>query len=273
MARIAIANYDFHYRVAGQAENPPLLMLHGFLGSQQDFAQLLPALSQHFYCIVLDLPGHGQTRTREGFYGFEAIAQALIQVLDALAIPQTHLLGYSMGGRLALYLACHFPARFIRIALESASPGLETATQRQERMRKDDAIAHQLETIPLTDFLSQWYNNPLFASLKNHPTAYRAMLHRRRHNQPLALAHALRGCSTGRQPSLWPLLPMLNKPLLLLTGTLDPKFVAINCDMRDRSSATTQITFKLVEHCGHNLHLEAPELYAHSLLEFFQFPS
>jgi 2-succinyl-6-hydroxy-2,4-cyclohexadiene-1-carboxylate synthase len=267
MARVAVTNCLFHYMVAGQPDKPPLLMLHGFLGSHQDFLAVLPALSQHFYCIVPDLPGHGQTQT--GCYGFDAIAQSLIQFLDALAISETHLLGYSMGGRLALYLACHFPNRFTRTALESASPGLKTAEERRERMERDDAIAHQLTTLSLPEFLTQWYNNPLFTSLQNHPTAYAAMLQRRQHNNATALAHTLRGCSTGHQPSLWPYLQALNKPLLLLAGALDPKYVAINRDMLSYREKTTQTTLKIVENCGHNLHLEDPNVYIDILIEFF----
>lgn len=268
MADIAITNYSFHYSIAGSPNNPPLLILHGFLGSHQDFLPLLPALSQHFYCIVPDLPGHGKTHTQTGFYGFEAIAQSLIHFLDALEISQTHLLGYSMGGRLALYLTCHFPNRLTRIALESASPGLKTAEERRERRVRDDAIAHQLETIPFSDFLTQWYANPLFTSLKNHPKAYTTMLQRRQHNHPMALAHTLRGCSTGRQPSLWPALQTIDKPLLLLTGALDTKFVAINRDMLSHMGTTTQATFTIVENCGHNLHVETPDIYSNTLIEF-----
>ncbi len=271
MAFVALSNSSFHYIVAGQPNHPPLLILHGFLGSHQDFLHLLPTLSQHFYCIVPDLPGHGQTQADcYGFeYRFEAIAQSLIQFLDALSISQTHLLGYSMGGRLALYLACHFPDRFTRIALESASPGLKTAEERQERRERDDAIAHQLETIPFPDFLAQWYSNPLFASLKNHLTAYAAMLQRRQQNNTEALAHVLRGCSTGCQPSLWPRLQGINKPLLLLTGALDSKFVAINCDMLKRLNSAPQTILKIVKNCGHNLHLETPNTYTDTLIEFF----
>jgi 2-succinyl-6-hydroxy-2,4-cyclohexadiene-1-carboxylate synthase len=269
MAFVEITHYSFHYIVAGQPEKPPLLMLHGFLGSHQDFLELLPTLSQHFYCIVPDLPGHGQTQTQKGCYGFEAIAQSLIQFLDALEISQTHLLGYSMGGRLALYLACYFSNRFTRIALESASPGLKTAEERRERRERDDAIAHQLETIPLPDFFTQWYANPLFTSLQNHPEAYAIMLQSRQHNHPTALAHTLRGCSTGRQPSLWPALQIIDKPLLLLTGALDTKFIAINRDMLSHMGTATQATLTIVENCGHNLHIEASNIYSKTLVEFF----
>lgn len=175
-----------------------------------------------------------------------------------------------MGGRLALYMTCAFPERFTRVVLESASPGLKTAEERQERVERDDAIARKIQTISLPDFLTQWYSNPLFASLQNHPDAHAAMLQRRQNNSPTELANALRGFSTGVQPPLWGCLPHMNLPLLLISGTLDSKFVAINHDMiaHWQRSNLLQPTIQTFDHCGHNVHLEAPVRYRQAVLSF-----
>lgn len=276
MAFVTLSHHTFFYVTAGQQVKPPLLLLHGFLGSHQDFESILPALSQHFYCIVPDLPGHGQTLTEAGGYDFCEIAQSLCTFLDALGITQTHLLGYSMGGRLALYMTCHFPHRFTRTVLESASPGLQTADARKQRQAKDEAIARALETTPFPDFLTRWYNNSLFSSLKRHPKAYAAMLARRHNNNsPKELAAALRGLSTGRQPSLWNLLAHINTPLLLITGALDTKFVTINREMLAASQSLkptrtkqAQTVLNIVENCGHNIQVEAPDRYERLVSSF-----
>ncbi len=269
MPQQGINNFTFHYAVDGRPTAPPLLVLHGFLGSRQDFAAVLPALAERFYCIVPDLPGHGETIATAGAdYGFEAIAQSLLHFIDALNIPQTYLLGYSMGGRLALYMACQFPERFMGVVLESASPGLKMAEERRLRLEKDGAIAHQLRTQPFSQFLSQWYNNPLFASLQHHPKAYAAMLGRRQHNRPLALAKVLQGCSTGKMRSLWEALPTISIPLLLLAGELDCKFVTINQDMLAQTKHKSQVALHQAKHCGHNIHLEAPDEYVQSVVKF-----
>lgn len=262
-------NHLLYYTVNGDPSNPPLLLLHGFLGSHADFVALLPALSKHFYCITPDLPGHGQTLTKPGCYTFPATAQLLLNLLDHLEIFQTHLLGYSMGGRLALYLTCHFSERLIRVVLESSSPGLKTAQERKERVKKDEAIAHQLAIIPLPNFLDQWYSNPLFTSLKKFPDRYSAMLQRRQNNNPLELSNALRGFSTGQQLSLWPKLHSIDTPLLLMVGTLDHKFVTLNRDMlaycqSGRRNQATLITCQ----CGHNIHLEEPDDYWQIITDF-----
>ena len=261
-------HHTLYYITTGEPKNPPLLLLHGFLGSHQDFVPLLPKFSPHFYCIVPDLPGHGQTVTAPGSYTFPLTARVLLQLLGHLNIRQINLLGYSMGGRLALYFTGKFPNRCIRTVLESASPGLKTAEEQERRQRQDDVIAHRLDTTPLPVFLDHWYQNPLFASLQQHPAAYAAMLARRQHNQPHQLAAALRGFSTGRQPSLWPALPTIGTPLCLLVGALDAKFIRLNREMLTGLSASKQATLRIVENCGHNIHLEDPAAYAIAILQY-----
>ncbi|WP_121967549.1 2-succinyl-6-hydroxy-2,4-cyclohexadiene-1-carboxylate synthase [Leptolyngbya sp. BC1307] len=273
MPRLTTENHTLYYTTAGKATDPPLLILHGFLGSHLDFAATLPALSEHFYCITPDLPGHGQTLTAPGSYTFPTTTKTLLSLLDHLSITRTHLLGYSMGGRLALYLVCHFPERFRRVVLESASPGLKTAAERRQRVKKDEAIAHQLETMSLSDFLTQWYTNPLFLSLKNFPEHYEVMLRCRQANDPIELSYALRGFSTGRQPSLWHQLSHISSPLLLLVGTLDHKFAIINRSMlaHYQRNRATQAVLKACE-CGHNIHREAPNTYSQIVSNFLQKP-
>ncbi len=270
MPHLKQQNHTLHYVAAGNPSHPPLLMLHGFLGSHQDFSTVLPALSHSFYCIIPDFPGHGKTLTNPDCYTFPIAAQAFVNLLDHLDIVKAHLLGYSMGGRLALYLVCQWPERFASVALESASPGLETAEQRRLRVEKDEAIARKLETLPLSDFLSQWYQNPLFDSLKNYPKQFQAMLRRRQNNRPAELACALRSLGTGRQPSLWAKLAQAECPLLLLVGEKDEKFVAIARKIMSMSSKKSDTTLAVVKDCGHNIHLESPDGYSQQVSDFIR---
>ena len=262
-------HHTLHYVTKGDSKQPSLLLLHGFLGSHQDFTEIVGILSQHFYCIVPDLPGHGRTRSRPDSYTFQKTAKSLVALLRHLRVAKTHLLGYSMGGRLALYLVCEFPDYFLRVVLESASPGLRTAEERQARRERDGAIAHKIETLPLPSFLTQWYSNPLFASLQQYPERYSTMLQRRKNNVPAELAQVLCGMGTGQQPSLWEALAQIEQDLLLIVGDLDTKFVAINREMIAATDDRQQSKLAVLENYGHNLHLEAPVLYTHTVLRFY----
>ncbi len=262
-----------HYTTSGTLQHPPLLLLHGFLGSYADFATLLPLLSTRFYCITCDLPGHGKTNTKLGSYTFSHTAQALIDLLNHLKISRTNILGYSMGGRIALYLACKFPDRVEKVILESASPGLKTEAERKERQQQDDLLALRLLKTSLPYFLEQWYANPLFANLKRHPDIFASMLQRRLHNRSEEVARALCGLSLGRQPSLWEKISLLKAPLLIVVGELDTKFVSIGQEMFEvRRERGKQTALSVFGKCGHNLHLVTPRAYANTVAQFLNQP-
>jgi len=258
--------YQWHYSIHGSFDQPLILFLHGFLGDGHDFDPVISLLADQFCCLTVDLPGHGKTRTRGGseFYTMPQTAQGLIQLLERLAISTCSLVGYSMGGRLALYLALNFPQFFNRVVLESASPGLKTAAERLQRRDNDAQLADQLETEDFSNFLRRWYTQPLFASLKQHPD-FEQIVKRRFNNHPRELAQSLRYMGTGHQPALWQRLPENQLPLLLLVGEQDTKFRAINTEMADLCPL---VKLSILRDCGHNIHWENPNFFAQQVREF-----
>nr|WP_290225320.1 2-succinyl-6-hydroxy-2,4-cyclohexadiene-1-carboxylate synthase [Trichocoleus desertorum] len=258
--------YQWHYSFQGNLDQPLILFLHGFLGDCHDFDPVISLLTDQFCCLTVDLPGHGKTkvRGRDEFYTMPQTAQGLIQLLGQLTISTCALVGYSMGGRLALYLALNFPQFFHRVVLESASPGLKTAAERSQRRDHDTQLAKQLETEDFSNFLRRWYGQPLFASLQQHPDFEKIVKHRL-NNRPKALARSLRYMGTGQQPTLWQRLPENQLPLLLLVGEQDAKFRAINSEM---VSLCPQAKLSIFGDCGHNIHWENPNLFAQQVREF-----
>lgn len=195
----------------------------------------------------------------------QSCADALIEWLDGRSTNRPHLWGYSMGGRLALYLALHYPQRFDRAILESASPGLAAEDQRKARREHDEALARRLETEPLPDFVDSWFDQPLFQSLHQYPAKLEGMKSRRLECDPQGLAASLRHMGTGVMPSLWNMLPSLTLPTLLIVGGRDSKFVDIGRRMRQCSD---RFTLKLIEGAGHNVHFEKPQHVADAIVEF-----
>jgi 2-succinyl-6-hydroxy-2,4-cyclohexadiene-1-carboxylate synthase len=230
---------------------PTIVFLHGFLGSHRDFDALtIPNTDR----LALDLPGHGENINLPiDHYPFHNAAEFVLQSIQTLPSPII-LYGYSMGGRLALYLALRWPDRFTAAFLESTSPGLASTTEQLTRRHQDEILAQQIET-DFPAFLDRWYSAELFRSLKTHPS-FPELLDRRRQNNPAELARSLRGIGLASQPSLWPELPHAKIPLHLIVGTQDPKFCAINQKMLDLCP-TAQL--HAIPNAGHNLHIEAPD--------------
>ncbi|AFY45681.1 2-succinyl-6-hydroxy-2,4-cyclohexadiene-1-carboxylate synthase [Nostoc sp. PCC 7107] len=264
-------NYHFYYNLIQYKNKPYILFLHGFLGQLDEFDEVIKLLGTEFSYLTLDLPGHGKTQVLgdDKYYTIEQTAQAVINLLDKLNIPQCFLVGYSMGGRLALYLTLHFPERFYKVVLESASPGLATEQERLERITKDEQIARKLSRCvsknEFREFLLNWYNQPIFGDIKNHPEFAR-MLDNRLQNQPLELAKSLRCMGTGSQASLWKKLQDNTVPLLFLVGENDDKFLIINTDMAE---INTLAYVKIVSNSAHNIHLESTNDFVHNIQDFF----
>lgn len=240
------------------------------MGNCYEFDEAISLLSDDFYCLTVDLPGHGQTQVLgdNACYTMESTACALINLLDNLNIQKCFLLGYSMGGRLALYLSLYFPKLFSKIILESASPGLVTEAERVERMRRDEQIARKLERSTsrndFTVFLSKWYEQPIFGSIKNHPH-FQQMIERRLQNNPIELAKSLRWMGTGFQPPVWEKLKENTVPLLLLVGQYDEKFIAINTKM---AKMCELCQLEVISYAGHNIHLENTLVFVESIKNF-----
>lgn len=239
------------------SDRPTLVFLHGFLGSHQDFIPLATQLNQsklnQFDCLLVDLPGHGRSLDLpDRTYTLQGAAEAILDTLDRGNIERPVLYGYSMGGRLALYLALRWPDRFSAAFLESTSPGLATSLERSDRRQQDKRLAQSIQT-DFPEFLNNWYQADLFKSLKTHPS-FLQLLDRRHQNDPDELARSILNMGTGSQPSLWSELPQAQIPLHLIVGTADSKFCAINQKMQ-QLCPTSQL--HTIPNIGHNLHIEA----------------
>ncbi len=262
MVKLAVRDVAYNFEIAGPEEARPLLLLHGFTGSSQNWLPILPLLAPMRQIIAVDLLGHGRSSvpTRPARYSMEAAAADLVDLLDQLAIEQTDLLGYSMGGRLALYLAAQAPQRVGALILESASPGLKSKEEQLARREQDNTLADRIERDGLEAFVDYWESLPLWASQQQLPDDGRATLRQQRlQNNPVGLAHSLRGMGTGAQPAQWARLGKLRPSTLLLAGELDEKFVAIN---REMAGLIPDARLEIVPGAGHAVHLERPSHYA-----------
>lgn len=265
---ITVGPYRFNYQTVGTPDHPPILFLHGFMGNCHEFDGAIAPLANQFYCIALDLPGHGKTGVDHDWnYTLENTARGIGEFLEAIAIRRCYLVGYSLGGRVALYLTLNFSNYFRRTVLESASPGLETQTERDLRRDRDRKLAQELEEdFPL--FLTKWYNQPLFASLQNYP-GFEQLIQQRLNNTPSRLVKSLAYLGTGNQPSLWEKLAQNSVPTRLLVGELDQKFIAINTAMVHRGKT---MELAVVNRSGHNIHLENRDAFVAHLQQFFANP-
>ncbi len=257
-----------HYFVTAAGKGEPLILLHGFTGSSAGWGAHVSLSAKQFQVITIDILGHGRSPSPSDVnaYHMEQAAAQIIEVVQKTAVSPINLLGYSMGGRLALYIAVHYPRLVNKLILESSSPGLAAAAERDDRRQRDNDLADWIEANGIEAFVNRWEKLPMWDSQKQLSTEQRSALRRQRlSNNPIGLANSLRGMGTGAQPSLWQHLPQLNIPTLLITGELDTKFVRINTDML---SKLPHAAHEIIPGCGHTVHLERPLQFQQAVQQF-----
>jgi 2-succinyl-6-hydroxy-2,4-cyclohexadiene-1-carboxylate synthase len=235
------------------------------MGSSADWTATTEALADRYRTVAVDLPGHGRSTGRAGAdYTVEGAATAVIQALQAVVDDgPPALIGYSMGGRVALCAALSGRLNLQALVLESTSPGTQDEADRTARRRTDAERARRIRD-DLEGFLADWYRQPLFASLARHDLVDE-MVARRAQNAPNELARAVEGFSPGRQASLWERLPDLQIPTLALTGALDPKYPDL---IRRMGEQAPRVESALVEGAGHNVHAERPAAFQRRVRRF-----
>jgi 2-succinyl-6-hydroxy-2,4-cyclohexadiene-1-carboxylate synthase len=229
-----------------------LLALHGFTGSPEswDFAQ--PSAGQLFAPALLGHAGADAATEITHFEGEVARLSAFLPANDTL-----HVIGYSLGARLALGIALDYPERVARLTLISGHPGLATEAERSARRAADAAWIALLLARGVPAFVAAWQAQPLWATQTQLPKAAqeRKRAERLRHSAS-GLARSLRVTGLGEMPNYCERLGELRMPVTLLAGALDPKFCALAQGMAERLA---QPTLEIVPAAGHDLLLERPE--------------
>lgn len=264
--RLEVNGVNLNVEITG--EGWPLVLLHGFTGSNATWEKHYAALAPRFKLIAIEMLGHGlsDAPANPSRYNMEHTTADIAATLDALDIERAAVLGYSMGGRIALHFAAANPERVSTLVLESASPGLATAEERATRIQADEALAGFIEREGIAAFVERWENLPLFASQRHLPPEVQAAQRQQRlNNNPRGLANSLRGAGTGAQASLWPRLNSLTRPTLLIAGEFDTKFVQIARQMQAKLPISR---LDIVANAGHAVHLEQPAEFDRLVLDF-----
>lgn len=257
-----------HYHVEMCGEGFPLLLLHGFTGDGSTWGPYRHVWGQHSRLIIPDIIGHGNTDAPDDLnrYQIDAVAADMVNILDQLGVKQVDILGYSMGGRLALTFALLYPERVRKLILESASPGLPTEEERQERRNKDADLAKLINEQGILSFVDYWENIPLFSTMNALSDSVKETIRKQRlANSPEGLANSLLGMGTGSQPSWWEDLDKLSCDILVLAGEKDKKFCRIAEKIKINSRKASLIIF---HESGHAIHVEDLEKFGTIVSDF-----
>lgn len=262
---MSMLKVKWHYIESGNTSGIPMLFLHGFMAHSGIWKPVIEQLPDSMYAVALDLPGHGKTEADLETLDFEPLSDAVNEFIQNQFGRPIVLLGYSMGGRIALYTALKYPENFIGLILESTTPGIENPEERGKRVLEDKAKAEKLRSTDIRTYLTDWYKLPVFASLERRPDLVEKIINKKSANDPNALAEVVVRLSPGRQKTLWNDLDRWKKPTLVIAGELDEKFCTVAKKMAPRFD---DADLKIIPGAGHIVHLENHKDFT-AVLNFF----
>ncbi len=240
-----------HVEVRGSG--PPLVLLHGFTQTGRLWGPFGDLLAASRTLVAVDLPGHAESGSVRADLPTTAslVAEA---VRTQIGDEPCALLGYSLGGRVALHAAIAADLPLSHVVFIGVTAGIEDAAGRASRRQSDEKLADDLEASgDVEGFIDAWLRGPLFERLESGGAAQRS---ERLRNSASGLASSLRLCGTGSQEPLWDRLGALPSPVLALAGSDDNRFAAHA--LRLARLVPSGIA-SLVPGGGHAVHLAQPE--------------
>lgn len=224
-----------------------ILALHGNLGSPRDFDPLVEHGASNLRPVDLWPLAHLSLRD----------AAAALRDLGIEATGPRGLLGYSMGGRLALQSLADFPETWDFAIIISAHPGLVDEAEKSRRLEADREWARLVREMPWKEFLARWNAQPILEGALPPRQDHHSIVPSFHHST--VLAAAFENWSLGRQENLREKLAAFRKPVLWMAGKRDEKFAALATEM---AALHPQIELRLLDGCGHRVLLERPEAVA-----------
>jgi 3-oxoadipate enol-lactonase len=261
MPTITVRGINLYYELHGSGE--PLLLIQGLGLDCANWVYQIPVLSQRYQVIVFDNRGIGRTDVPEGNYTTDEMAAEAIALLDHLEIPQTHVLGFSMGGFIAQVLAFRYPERVKQLVLVSTAAKLPAVTQQilqswlrmlQEKVRPETRIRSQLPWL---------FTNRFFENSQQVDELIRLSL---QYPYPPTVAGFAGQVAACVAHDIQQQLHQIIAPTLVLVGA-EERLIPL-----ERSQFLAErlpnAELKIVQEAGHNFFWERPELLNQAILQF-----
>lgn len=288
---------SFFYQLWGNPELPPVVLLHGFMQSSTSWDSIARSLTNRFCVYVLDFIGHGLTEKskKPARYTYEDMAASVDYFLRKVVCAQekrgrekrvhtrrdltnrsqtkhtqtkrAHVIGYSMGGRIALRLLQTSSDVLASVVLESCNLGCATQAERTEAAQRNQGWVDRIQHDGMEAFVNYWETLPMFATQKG--LGWDKLLHvSRAANDPTSMVLCLQGSGKQAMPLTEVTLEavrtqrQMGLPMLYIYGDKDAKSAAVAATLEAEGVLVSAIP------AGHNVHLEAPMLYLKEVVHF-----
>jgi pimeloyl-ACP methyl ester carboxylesterase len=252
-------------RVTGSG--PGLLLVHGFGGAKEDFADHVDALAAGHRVVTLDHRGHGESDKPSGpsAYSLDRMAADILAVADGLGLPTFRLLGHSMGGMVTRRAVLAQPARIDALVLMDTSPGpLPDLDPELAELAAGIMLDEGKEVLrPMLDEAATLESPAHVRLLAERPEMVEYEERNWRALSPVMWATMLR--EIVHQPDQLQLLAGVRVPTLVIVGEQDTPFFAVSHDM---AAVVAGAELVVIRDAGHSPQLENPGPWLDALEHF-----
>ncbi|RMD48584.1 MAG: 2-succinyl-6-hydroxy-2,4-cyclohexadiene-1-carboxylate synthase [Ignavibacteria bacterium] len=259
----------FHYEFsAAKDKSIPLLFLHGFSGSSKDWNFIKENLKNKYDIYTIDLIGHGfsDSPADGAFYSTSNQINYLQEFVENVIQTKPVIIGYSMGGRLALQFGIKHQDLLSGLIIESSTPGIEDINEKGKRKEWDESIARMIQERGIEYFAEHWINLPILKdSYRNANLPFQSIINSKVQNNPTGLANSIKFFGTGTMPQCWDKLNSLKIPVGIIYGERDTKYEEIS---RKIAGQISDSVLYPIQSAGHIAHLEKPEEFINFVDQF-----
>lgn len=255
------------YQLAGPADGPPIVLMHGHSFDSTIWVEQIPLLAERFRVATFDVRGHGRSETPASGYWSAVYAEDMLALLDELGFRQpTVLVGNSVGGSSVVELALAHPERVAALVLSSASLGSRSAPAERELHRRMWEVTAARGYLAALDEV--WLPSQVFAGVRRRPEVYTRVREMCQGYSGQGFRDPARAAETERRlrAPLYERLGELHVPTLVVYGELDaPDTHAVGERVqRDVPCSERQV----IAGAGHLSNMEEPVTYNRILLDF-----
>ena len=245
-----------HYVEAGDPSAAPIILLHGVTDSWFSFSRVLPALARQGRVIAVDQRGHGRSDRPASRYGYPDLARDVVELMDALGIPQAAIVGHSMGSFVAQHVAATAPARVTRLVLVGSG-----ADVRVDPVRELNATLATLPDPIPEEFVREFQLSTMHLAV---PPAFLDTVVAESRSVPARVWRDLFAAMVV--PEAVAPLARIGAPTLILSGAQDAIFSIADQDALRAALPTAE--FLRYDDTGHAPHWERPEQFARDVVAF-----
>lgn len=237
-----------------------IVLIHGHPFSRRMWAGQLDSLSDEFRVVAPDLPGYGASPARGETITPRGLADAVVELMDAIGVDRAAVVGLSLGGLVAMELGLGHPDRVTGVVLTATTAA--PLTPEEAEMRR--ATAARLERDGMLDHALEMAGRLFGPAARRDPERVLPILETMLRTSPAGAAAALRG--RAERPPYHELLPSLRVPALVLAGDAD--FFSTAEITAQLVAALPDPEVVILPGIGHMPNLEAPEAFDRAVRAF-----